>query len=172
MDPTLIAAVLAFVAIGGVGFAFTGQNQPATAQKRVKAVSSAKPVDRRKQAVDVATLKRKQTTQEALKDLAAVLDEKNRKNLGPSELSAALTAKGWINFARDRAGEARSAFDEAVKVDGRNVSALVGQGEVLYADGRYTDASSRFGEALSKDANSIPALLGSAKSKIVSKLRK
>ncbi|HVV33440.1 MAG TPA: type II secretion system F family protein [Vitreimonas sp.] len=81
MDPTLIAAVLAFVAIGGVGFAFTGQNQPATAQKRVKAVSSAKPVDRRKQAVDVATLKRKQTTQEALKDLAATEKQSRKRRL-------------------------------------------------------------------------------------------
>jgi tight adherence protein B len=81
VDPTLIAAVLAFVAIGGVGFAFTGQNQPATAQKRVKAVSSAKPVDRRKQAVDVATLKRKQTTQEALKDLAATEKQSRKRRL-------------------------------------------------------------------------------------------
>ena len=81
MDPTLIAAVLAFVAIGGVGFACTGQNQPATAQKRVKAVSNAKPVDRRKQAVDVATLKRKQTTQEALKDLAATEKQSRKRRL-------------------------------------------------------------------------------------------
>ncbi len=81
MDPTLIAAVLAFVAIGGVGFAFTGQNQPATAQKRVKAVSSAKPADRRKQAVDMATLKRKQTTQEALKDLAATEKQSRKRRL-------------------------------------------------------------------------------------------
>lgn len=102
----------------------------------------------------------------AMKDLAAVLDDKNKKSLGTSELATALTVKGWIMFARDRAGEARAAFDEAVKVDPRNVSALVGQGEVLFADGRYTDASSRFGEALSKDPSSISALLGSAKSKV------
>ncbi len=38
--------------------------------KRVKAVAGARAVDRRKQAVDIATLKRKQTTQEALKELA------------------------------------------------------------------------------------------------------
>ena len=69
-------------------------------------------------------------------------------------------------FARDRAGDARAAFDEAVKVDARNVSALVGQGEVLYADSRFTDALSRFDEALNKDASSIPATLGSAKAKV------
>ncbi|MEQ1707651.1 MAG: type II secretion system F family protein [Terricaulis sp.] len=66
MDPALIAAVLAFVAIGGAGVALSGQNQPAAAQKRVKALTGART---RKPTVDVATLKRKQSTQEALKEL-------------------------------------------------------------------------------------------------------
>lgn len=81
MDPTLIAAALAFVAVGGVGFAFTGQGQPAAAQKRVKAVASAKPVDRRKQAVEMATLKRRQSTQEALKDLASAEKQSRQRRL-------------------------------------------------------------------------------------------
>ncbi|MBS2020761.1 MAG: zinc-ribbon domain-containing protein [Deltaproteobacteria bacterium] len=102
----------------------------------------------------------------ALKDITSVLADTNRKNLGPSEVSYALAAKGWIMFARDRAGEARAAFDEAVKIDPRNVSALVGQGEVLYADGRYTEALTRFDDAVSKDASSVSAILGSAKTKI------
>ncbi|MCW5837959.1 MAG: tetratricopeptide repeat protein, partial [Labilithrix sp.] len=102
----------------------------------------------------------------ATRDLDAVLDEKNRKNLGSAELSYALSAKGWIMLARDRAGEARAAFDEAVKVDPRNVSALVGQGEVLYADGRHTEALTRFDEAVTKDPSSVAAVLGSAKTKI------
>jgi predicted Zn finger-like uncharacterized protein len=102
----------------------------------------------------------------AMKDLAEVLDENNRKNLGSGELSYALAAKGWILFARERAGDARTAFDEAVKVDPRNVTALVGQGEVLYADGRFTEALTRFEEALSKDPTSIIATLGAAKTKI------
>jgi tight adherence protein B len=77
MDPAIIAAVLAFVAIGGAGIALSGQPQPATAQKRVKALGGAHPTDRRKQAVDTAALKRKHTTQEALKDLA--LNEKQSR---------------------------------------------------------------------------------------------
>lgn len=81
MDPTLIAAVLAFVAVGGVGFVFSGQNQPVATQKRVKAVATAKPVDRRKQAVEMATLKRKQSTQEALKDLAATEKQSRQRRL-------------------------------------------------------------------------------------------
>ncbi|MEZ5994814.1 MAG: type II secretion system F family protein, partial [Hyphomonadaceae bacterium] len=70
MDAALPAAVLAFIAIGGAGLALTSNNQPAAASKRVKAVSGARVIDKRKQAVDVAALKRRQTTQEALKELA------------------------------------------------------------------------------------------------------
>jgi len=69
MDPAMLVAVLAFVAIGGAGFVLTGKSQPVTATKRVKAVTGVK-VDRRKQAVEIAALKRRQTTQEALKELA------------------------------------------------------------------------------------------------------
>lgn len=72
MDPALLTAVLAFVAIGGAGLVLSGGNaQPATATKRVKAVAGGVgKVDRRKQAVEMAALKRKQTTQEALKELS------------------------------------------------------------------------------------------------------
>ncbi len=72
MDPALMVAALAFVAIGGVGFVLTAApGQPAAAAKRVKAVAGTTKVDKRKQAVDMAALKRKQTTQEALKELTA-----------------------------------------------------------------------------------------------------
>lgn len=81
MDPSLLVAVFAFVAIGGAGFVFTTQNQPATASKRVKAVSNAKTVDRRKQAVDNAALKRKATTQEALKELALTEKQSRKRRL-------------------------------------------------------------------------------------------
>ena len=70
MDPTLLVAVLAFVAIGGVGFAFAGQGKTGPNQKRLKQVAGTARPDGRKQAVDLAALKRKQSTQEALKDLA------------------------------------------------------------------------------------------------------
>ena len=71
MDPALMAALLAFVAIGGLGIALTGKSQPQAAQKRIKAVSGARGSDRRKQAVETAALKRRQSTQEALRELAA-----------------------------------------------------------------------------------------------------
>lgn len=70
MDPAVIAAVLAFVAVGGAALAFAPPGQPAAAAKRVKAVAGAAKVDRRKQAVDIAALKRRQTTQEALRELS------------------------------------------------------------------------------------------------------
>ncbi len=80
MDPALIAAVLAFVAIGGVGIALTGNNQPAAAPKRVKAVAGAK-VDRRKQAVEMAAVKRKQSTQDALKALTLTEKESRKRRV-------------------------------------------------------------------------------------------
>jgi tetratricopeptide (TPR) repeat protein len=100
------------------------------------------------------------------KVLATILDDKNKKTLGPAELAATLTAKGWLMLARDRAGEARASFDEAVKTDPRNTSALVGQGEVLYADGRNAEALTRFDDAVQRDPANIGAILGSAKAKI------
>jgi tetratricopeptide (TPR) repeat protein len=102
----------------------------------------------------------------ASKDLDTVLDEKTKKELGPTELSFALTTKGGLMLARDRAGDARTAFDQAVKVDPRNVNALIGQAEVLYGDSRYAEALTRFDDAVSKDPNNIAAILGSAKAKI------
>jgi predicted Zn finger-like uncharacterized protein len=102
----------------------------------------------------------------AVKDLSLVLDEKARKTEGANEVSNACAARGWIMLTLDRAGEARIAFDEAVKLDPRNVTALVGQGEVLYADGRYTEALTRFDEAVTKDPVGIAPVIGAAKTKI------
>lgn len=81
MDPALIVAVLAFVAIGGVGLAFAGgDNQPAAAQKRVKAVAGAR-VDKRNQAVEMAALKRRQSTAEALKELSQSEKQSRKRRL-------------------------------------------------------------------------------------------
>ncbi|MGD9967758.1 MAG: type II secretion system F family protein [Hyphomonadaceae bacterium] len=70
MDPALLIAVLAFVAIGGAGIVLTGNNQASTSNKRVKAVAGAGKTDRRKQATEMAALKRRQSTAEALKELS------------------------------------------------------------------------------------------------------
>jgi len=88
MDPSLLIAVLAFVAIGGAGFALTASTQPATATKRVKAVAGATKVDRRKQAADMAALKRRQTTQEALKELSASEKQSRKRRLSVKGLIA------------------------------------------------------------------------------------
>lgn len=89
MDPALIAAVLAFVAIGGAGIVFAGgANQPSTSTKRVKAVAGATKVDRRKQAVEIAALKRRQTTQEALKELSNNEKQSRKRRLSIKGLMA------------------------------------------------------------------------------------
>jgi predicted Zn finger-like uncharacterized protein len=112
------------------------------------------------------TMELQRDSDAALKDLSIVLDEKARKTEGANEVSNAFAARGWIMLALDRAGDARAAFDEAVKLDPRNVTALVGQGEVLYADGRYTEALTRFDEAVTKDPTGITPVVGAAKTKI------
>ncbi len=87
MDPALLVAVLAFVAIGGIGVAFAG-GQPAAASKRVKAVAGATKIDRRKQAADIAALKRRQSTQEALRELSANEKQSRRRRLSVKGLIA------------------------------------------------------------------------------------
>ncbi len=82
MDPSLLFALFAFLAVGGVGVAFAGPGQSARAQKRVKAVGSSKS-ERRKQVntVEVAAQKRRQSTQDALKDLAANEKQSRKRRL-------------------------------------------------------------------------------------------
>ncbi len=114
----------------------------------------------------VLSMELERNPESALKDLAVVLDPVARKSEAANEISTAAAARGWIMLALDRAGDARAAFDEAVSVDPRNVTALVGQGEVLYADGRYTEALTRFDEAVQKDPTGLASVVGAAKTKI------
>lgn len=88
MDSALIAAVLAFVAIGGAGIAFTSGGQPQAAAKRVKAVAGARSIDKRKQSADMAALKRRQTTQEALRELADTEKQSRRRRFSVKGLIA------------------------------------------------------------------------------------
>lgn len=79
MDPALIAAALAFVAIGGAGLAFAGGGQGKASNKRVQAVAG--PRGARKPTVDPATLKRKQSTQDALKEMAQSEKQSRKRRL-------------------------------------------------------------------------------------------
>ena len=70
MNSAILIAGAAFIAVAGAGIAFSGNNEQAkTANKRVKAVASGRS-DLRKSQPDLAQLKRKQNTQDALKQLA------------------------------------------------------------------------------------------------------
>jgi tight adherence protein B len=88
MDPALLIAVLAFVAVGGVGLVFAGGGQPASSSKRVRAVTGAPSGEGRKQATDMAALKRRQSTQEALKELAASEKQSRQRRLSIKGLIA------------------------------------------------------------------------------------
>src|SRR5215470_14917337 len=80
MDPALLAALLAFVAIGGVGFAFAG-GQTGPAKKRVQTVAGNRAAARKSSAVEMAALKRKQSTQEALKELTLTEKQSRKRRL-------------------------------------------------------------------------------------------
>jgi tight adherence protein B len=71
MDPALIGAVLAFVAIGAALFAFSGNNENARAAKRAKQMARGAGGPKRRDQTETAAIKRRATTAEALKDLAA-----------------------------------------------------------------------------------------------------
>lgn len=82
MDPALLAALIAFLVIGGAGIALTGQGQPEAAKKRVSAVAGQqRSGDRRKNAVETAALKRRQSTQEALRELSQSEKQSRKRRL-------------------------------------------------------------------------------------------
>jgi tetratricopeptide (TPR) repeat protein len=102
----------------------------------------------------------------ALQDISTLLDGPARGSISTTDQAEAYAERGVIQFARGRVGEARQAFDDALKVDQRNVSALIGQGDVLYEEGRTTEALSRYDTAKQADSNSVPAIVGDAKTQI------
>jgi tetratricopeptide (TPR) repeat protein len=151
----------------GLARAYYANKQLKKAQESAEATLKESPAHAGGHALRaLLTMELQRDSEAALKDLATVLDEKSRKTEGANEISNACAARGWIMLSLDRAGEARAAFDEAVKLDPRNVTALVGQGEVLYADGRYTEALTRFDEAVTKDPVGLIPTIGAAKTKI------
>lgn len=87
MDPTLIVAALAFVAVAGIGLALPSNAASEQATKRAKAM--AKPNAKAKpNAVELATAKRKQNVQDSLKVLSA--QQRNSRK-------AILSVKGQIS---------------------------------------------------------------------------
>ena len=69
---------------------------------------------------------------DALADLTEITEGAAKPLASKQEVAQALANRGRIFLASGRAGDARNAFDDALKVDPRNVDALVGQGTVFY----------------------------------------
>jgi tight adherence protein B len=70
MDPTLLVAVLAFVAVAGIGLAFTGSPENERAAKRAREIGEAN-ARIKSTTVDIANAKRKQNVQDSLRELSA-----------------------------------------------------------------------------------------------------
>jgi cellulose synthase operon protein C len=102
----------------------------------------------------------------AVADLAVVIDGPARTKASPSELSDAYAARAWVSLERGGVSEARDAFEQAVKLNPRNVEALAGEGRLLLGEGRYTEALARFDTALQFDPNSPQTIANDAEAKI------
>ncbi len=102
----------------------------------------------------------------ALKDLATLLEGPARDSISTEQQAQAYAQRGVIQFSRGRTAEARQAFEDALKLDSRNVAALIGQGDVLYDEERNTEAIGRYDTAKQVDPNALRAIVGDAKTLI------
>jgi len=94
----------------------------------------------------------------ALADLADITEGAAKPLASNAEVAQAFSNRGKIFLSSGRAGDARGAFEAALKLDNRNVDALVGQGTVYFQESRFTEALTRFDTALASrpdDENAI-----------------
>jgi tetratricopeptide (TPR) repeat protein len=103
---------------------------------------------------------------QALEDLGRIIDGPARAKASPGELSHAYAARAWVNLERGGTSEARDAFEQAVKLDPRNVEALNGEGRLLLNEGRSTEALSRFDASLGVDPAEPETIAADAEAKI------
>ena len=102
----------------------------------------------------------------ALADLADVTDGAAKQLASTKEVAQAFADRGHIYLASGRAGDARTAFDAAIKLDSRNVDALMGQGTVFYQESRFTEALTRFDGAIAARRDLDDAIAYDALTKI------
>ncbi len=102
----------------------------------------------------------------ALADLAEITDGPAKPLASNQEIAQAHANRGQIFLSSGRAGDARNAFEAALKLDNRNVDALVGQGTVLYQESRYTEALTRFDTALGARPDDETAIAYDAMTKV------
>ena len=102
----------------------------------------------------------------ALADLAEITDGPAKPLASSQEIAQAHANRGQIFLSSGRAGDARTAFEAALKLDNRNVDALVGQGTVLYQESRFTEALTRFDTALGSRPDDETAIAYDAMTKV------
>ncbi len=76
----ILVAFLAFLAVAGIGVAMTMSPQAEKSAKRARELVSQKPMRQKKDAVAIATAKRRSTVQDNLKEMANA-QKKSRRNL-------------------------------------------------------------------------------------------
>ncbi len=101
-----------------------------------------------------------------MEDLSAVFDGAAKDAASPLELGRAWALAGLIEANWGRTGEARSAFEQALKLDPRSAEAFVGQGELAFADGHTSEAIASFEQALTIVPGFPDAVTSAAKAKL------
>jgi tetratricopeptide (TPR) repeat protein len=103
---------------------------------------------------------------DSLAGVAKVIEGPARGKASPSELSAAYSARAWVELDRGAATDARVAFAEAVKLNPSNVDALNGEGRLFLNEGRNAEALARFDTALKLAPSSPLTIANDAEAKI------
>jgi len=96
--------------------------------------------------------------------LSAVVDPKSGASF--EEVVRAHTLFGDIHASRSRISQAEKAYEQALKVNPQDASALIGLGKTLQQAGRHSEALARFEASNQSDADNLKAQIGIAQSKL------
>ena len=96
--------------------------------------------------------------------LSAVVEPKS--GAGFEEVVRAHTLFGDIHASRSRISQAEKAYEQALKVNPQDASALIGLGKTLQQAGRHSEALARFEASNQSDADNLKAQIGIAQSKL------
>jgi tetratricopeptide (TPR) repeat protein len=132
----------------GLGLALRETGDQEGAEKEVDATLAATP-NHPSALIARANLRwQKRDEKGAFEDVATVVEGTAKALASPHESAEALSLRGAIHAGRGRGGEARTAYEAALKIEARNVNALVGLGLVYLDESRYTEALTRLDTAL------------------------
>lgn len=95
-----------------------------------------------------------------------VLKGPGKEAAGPKDEAEAQAIRGWALFRTGKGGEAKTAFETAVKLEPTNILGLSGLGDSLFSEARYGESLVRFEAAVALSPTDVGAVVGVAKAKM------